>query len=226
MTTCDHPRKFRLLAILIVLVPFLAPAADRPDIVVFLSDDHTLRDSSVYNPDTEFRTPNMSRIAAEGMTFENAYVVSPSCAPSRATMLTGLLPQHNGAKANLSRPRADIRKLPAYLHELGYWTSWVEKAAKDADAMRKVRRCQFHPAEELYRTGDDRFEERNLADDPDHAETLLRLRGMLDDWLVRTGDKQTVFGKPESVAKNIPPRLLDIPIDGKPELVPQQGNGR
>ncbi|MGA0041280.1 MAG: hypothetical protein ACO3NZ_15660, partial [Pirellulales bacterium] len=49
-----------------------------PDIVVFLSDDHTLRDCSVYgSPDIV--TPNMERLAAAGMVFERAYVVSPSC---------------------------------------------------------------------------------------------------------------------------------------------------
>jgi arylsulfatase A-like enzyme len=55
--------------------------------VVFLSDDHTWRDSSVYgSPDIE--TPNMARLAAQGTTFDQAFVVSPSCAPSRAALLT------------------------------------------------------------------------------------------------------------------------------------------
>ncbi|MFK5924731.1 MAG: sulfatase-like hydrolase/transferase [Verrucomicrobiota bacterium] len=92
---------------------------DRPDMVIFLSDDHTWRDSSVYgSPDIE--TPNMARLAKAGMTFHKAYVASPSCAPSRAALLTGLYPANNGAEPNHSRPRADIKKLPAYLQELGY----------------------------------------------------------------------------------------------------------
>lgn len=86
---------------------------DRPDMVIFLSDDHTWRDSSVYgSPDIE--TPNMARLAKAGMTFYKAYVASPSCAPSRAALLTGLYPANNGAEPNHSRPRADIKKLPAY----------------------------------------------------------------------------------------------------------------
>lgn len=96
-----------------------APAAERPDMVVFLSDDHTWCDSSVYGS-REVDTPNMARLAARGMTFDNAFVASPSCAPSRAALLTGLYPQHNGAEPNHSRPRAGIKKLPAYLQELGY----------------------------------------------------------------------------------------------------------
>ena len=93
--------------------------AKRPDMVVFLTDDHTRRDSSVYGS-TEFPTPNMKRLADRGMVFDDAYVVSPSCAPSRAAMLTGMLPQHNGAEPNHSAPRKEIKKLPAYLQELGY----------------------------------------------------------------------------------------------------------
>ena len=94
-------------------------AAERPDIVVFLSDDHTITDSAVYGS-AEIRTPNMQRLAAAGMTFDQAFVASPSCAPSRAALLTGRMPARNGAEANHARPHGDIQKLPAYLQQLGY----------------------------------------------------------------------------------------------------------
>lgn len=90
-----------------------------PNIVVFLSDDHTWRDCQLYG-DSDIETPNMKRIAANGLVFNNAFVASPSCAPSRAAMLTGLYPANNGAQPNHSRPGKDIKKLPAYLQELGY----------------------------------------------------------------------------------------------------------
>jgi arylsulfatase A-like enzyme/GH43 family beta-xylosidase len=91
----------------------------RPNMVVFLSDDHTWRDSSVYGS-TDIQTPNMARLAEAGMTFGQAFVASPTCAPSRAAMLTGMYPARNGAEPNHSRPAADLKKLPAYLQELGY----------------------------------------------------------------------------------------------------------
>ncbi|MCR9293261.1 MAG: sulfatase-like hydrolase/transferase [bacterium] len=95
------------------------PTSHPHHMVVFLSDDHTWRDASVYgSPDIE--TPNMQRLADAGMTFDNAFVASPSCAPSRAALLTGMYPARNGAEANHSRPQADLKKLPAYLQELGY----------------------------------------------------------------------------------------------------------
>ncbi|MES2921771.1 MAG: sulfatase [Verrucomicrobiota bacterium] len=109
----------RYLTVLFLSLASVLAAADRPNIVVFLSDDHTVRDSSVYGS-KDFPTPNMQRLASAGTTFDNAYVVSPSCAPSRAALLTGLFPQRNGAEANHAAPRADIKKLPAYFQELGY----------------------------------------------------------------------------------------------------------
>lgn len=94
-------------------------AATLPNIVVFISDDHTLRDSSVYGA-KDIVTPHMDRLAAAGLTFDCAFAPSPSCAPSRGAMLTGLMPARNGAEPNHSEPRKEIKKLPAYLKELGY----------------------------------------------------------------------------------------------------------
>ena len=109
----------KLVAILVLTccAGFSAPA--RPHIVVFLGDDHSVLDSEVYG-NTEVRTPNMQRLARAGMTFTHAFVASPSCAPSRAALLTGLMPARNGAEANHSKPRPEIKKLPAYMQELGY----------------------------------------------------------------------------------------------------------
>lgn len=108
-----------ILSLLLTIFLAAAHAVERPNIVVFLSDDHSLRDGSVYGA-KDIATPNMQRLAEAGITFENAFVVSPSCAPSRAALLTGLLPQRNGAEANHAAPRADLKKLPAYFQELGY----------------------------------------------------------------------------------------------------------
>src|SRR5436190_24009613 len=91
----------------------------RPNIVVFLLDDHTIADAAPYGS-REVRTPNLQRVADAGLTFNRAFVASPSCAPSRAALLTGLMPARNGAEANHSKARPEIKKLPAYFTELGY----------------------------------------------------------------------------------------------------------
>lgn len=53
----------------------------RPNLVVFLTDDHSVLDSTAYGSQ-DVRTPNMRRLAERGLTFDRAFVASPSCAPS------------------------------------------------------------------------------------------------------------------------------------------------
>src|ERR1044071_1506332 len=108
-----------LLLLLLGVVPAYAADPAKPNLVIFLSDDHSLLDSTVYGS-KDVKTPNMQRLANAGLTFDRAFVASPSCAPSRGAMLTGLMPVRNGAEPNHSKPRAEIKKLPAYLQELGY----------------------------------------------------------------------------------------------------------
>lgn len=93
--------------------------AKPPDIVIFISDDQSRDDCTAYS-ERGIATPNMHKLAQSGMTFQRAYVVSPSCAPSRATLLTGLNPARNGAEANHRRPKAELKKWPAYFQEHGY----------------------------------------------------------------------------------------------------------
>lgn len=118
-------RSFTLFSILVILPLGWQPAhaagelPKKPDIVVFLSDDHTVTDSSVYGS-KDVPTPGMDKLAKDGLVFDRAFVASPTCAPSRAALLTGLMPARNGSEANHARPRPEIKKLPAYLHDLGY----------------------------------------------------------------------------------------------------------
>jgi len=109
----------RLALVLLACFGLAQGVGARPDIVVFLTDDQSQLDATPYGA-RDLRTPHMQRLADAGLTFTRAYVASPSCAPSRAALLTGLMPARNGAEANHSKPRADIRKWPAYFQERGY----------------------------------------------------------------------------------------------------------
>jgi N-sulfoglucosamine sulfohydrolase len=125
-----------------------AQAADalKPNIVVFISDDHGRLDSTPYGA-TDVQTPNVARLAREGMLFTHCFVASPSCAPSRAAMLTGLMPARNGAEANHTYKREGIRSLPDTLREIGYETAAFGKVA--------------HGAADTPRHGFDRYDQQN-----------------------------------------------------------------
>jgi len=85
----------RLTAIFIGVL-WLAPTAasegaERPNIVFIMADDHAAHAVSAYGGRIN-RTPNIDRLAREGMLFENCFAVNSICAPSRASILTGLTP--------------------------------------------------------------------------------------------------------------------------------------
>ena len=104
-------------------------SAPRPHIVIFLADDLGWSDCSIYNPQCGIRTPNMERLAQAGMTFTHAFVASPSCAPSRGVLLTGLSPVRNGAMFNHTVPEPSHKRWPAWFQELGYEVAAIGKVA-------------------------------------------------------------------------------------------------
>ncbi len=93
--------------------------AEKPNILIYLSDDHSQFDCGLYGA-ADIPTPNFSNLANDGMLFTHAFVASPSCAPSRAAMLTGLMPARNGAEANHTYPPAGTHYLTADLKQAGY----------------------------------------------------------------------------------------------------------
>ncbi len=93
--------------------------APRPNFVIFIADDHDLFYTGCYGNET-VRTPNIDRIAREGLRFDNAYTATAMCAPSRSMLYTGLFPHRNGAHQNHSSIRDGIDTLPVYLGALGY----------------------------------------------------------------------------------------------------------
>jgi len=97
----------------------LAAASKRPDIVMFIADDMSVKDSSAYG-NTQIPGPNMSSLAKEGLTFDLAFATSPTCAPSRAALLTGCYNLRNGVMFNQQKAKPEIKKWPAYSQALGY----------------------------------------------------------------------------------------------------------
>ena len=64
------------------------PETSRPNILFIMADDHATKAISCYNGNIN-KTPNIDRIADEGIRFDNCYVTNSICTPSRAAILTG-----------------------------------------------------------------------------------------------------------------------------------------
>jgi arylsulfatase A-like enzyme len=81
-------KRLASLLILLLLAPGLAPAAERPNIVVILADDLGYGDVGCYGA-TKVRTPIIDRLAREGMRFTLAHSPASVCTPSRYNLMTG-----------------------------------------------------------------------------------------------------------------------------------------
>lgn len=112
-------RRFLLGGVLAGGFAARAQASAKPNLVLFLSDDHGYRDSPVYGAE-DVRTPSLLALAREGLVFENAFTSSPTCVPSRAILMSGMYPARNGAMPNHSGLTPGIPTMPTYLKALGY----------------------------------------------------------------------------------------------------------
>jgi arylsulfatase A-like enzyme len=104
-------------------------AADRPNIVFIFSDDHTRQAIGSYggilaklDP-----TPNIDRLAKEGMRFDRFYVGNSICAPARATLLTGKHSHLNGKLTNGGPFNQDQQTFPKLLQKANYHTVMIGK---------------------------------------------------------------------------------------------------
>jgi N-sulfoglucosamine sulfohydrolase len=115
---------FTFAALALLAAAVLGPdarAADRPNILVVLSDDHSAPHAGCYG-NKDIRTPNIDRLAAEGLRFDRAYVACPQCVPSRAAIMTGRSPVAI-AMTRVSAPLpADVAIYPELLRAAGYFS--------------------------------------------------------------------------------------------------------
>ena len=120
-----------MLRFFLLSLPFTATclgAVEKTNLVVFISDDLGRLDTSIHGS-KDVRTPTMDLLAAGGMTFDDAYVASPSCCPSRFSLLTGLMPARHGAHPNHSQVKPDTKFLMPILKKLGYHIASFGKIA-------------------------------------------------------------------------------------------------
>lgn len=117
-----------ILCGLLLLAPrlFAEPDPGPPSILIVLADDLHWSDMGCMG-NTQVRTPNIDRLAGEGLAFDAAFTSTAMCAPTRQQLLTGLWPVRSGAWPNHSGVYPGVRSLPHHLKHLGYRTAHIGK---------------------------------------------------------------------------------------------------
>ena len=111
---------------LLSLAAVVATAGERPNILFVFADDHAYQAVSAYGSRIN-RTPNIDRLAREGMLFRTALVTNSICAPSRAVILTGRYSHLNGVLDNLLSFDGSQQTFPKLLQHAGYQTAIIGK---------------------------------------------------------------------------------------------------
>ena len=98
----------------------------RPNIIFIMTDDHASHAMSCYGSRIN-KTPNLDRIANEGMRFDNSFCTNSICAPCRAVILTGKYSHLNGVIDNRKKFDGSQQTFPKLLQKAGYKTAMIGK---------------------------------------------------------------------------------------------------
>ncbi len=104
----------------------VAQAADRPNVLFILCDDLRPDALGCYGS-KHVKTPNIDRLAAEGVRFKNTFCTTSLCSPSRASILSGVYAHGHGVTNNFTEYPAQMASFPQTLHEAGYATAYIGK---------------------------------------------------------------------------------------------------
>jgi len=121
------------LLVLLMLITGATMAAETPNILIIFTDDLGYGDVGCYNPESKVPTPNLDKLAAQGMLFTDGHSPATVCTPSRYSLLTGQCAFRAGASGvfcGVGGPcfiKADRLTLPGMLREKGYRTALFGK---------------------------------------------------------------------------------------------------
>ncbi|KAF0318158.1 Choline-sulfatase [Colletotrichum siamense] len=104
-----------------------AAPAKQPNILFIMADQLAAPQLKMYNPESQIKTPNLDALAAQSVQFDSAYCPSPLCAPSRMSLISGLLPMKIGAYDNAAQISSEIPTYAHYLRLKGYQTALAGK---------------------------------------------------------------------------------------------------
>jgi len=146
-------KKLFLLAGLLIFLSPVIYADNKPNIVFIIADDVGWNDIGCYG-NTVVKTPNIDKLAKEGLQFNNAFLTASSCSPSRCSIVSGKYPHSNGAaELHTPLPEKEI-PFPLLLRNSGYYTAQAGK---------------WHMGPSVYRAFD-RYTDNNGYDNGDGGE--------------------------------------------------------
>lgn len=122
MTTKSLP-----LLLLLLFAGLSLQAQQRMNVIFILADDHRYDAMGFYNKYDGLKTPNMDRMAREGVHFSNAFVSTSLCSPSRASILTGQYAHAHKVVDNQAPLPEGLTFFPQHLQKQGYRTAFIGK---------------------------------------------------------------------------------------------------
>lgn len=201
-------RVFSALFCFLVLGVSAVAAEKRPNLLFILVDDQSPLDLRLYNPQSTLQTPNLDRLAAQGMVFDGAYHMGASmgavCTPSRHMIMSGRTVWHLPVSpwaAKTSPPALEQQTIPAVFNRAGYSTMRTCKMGNSYEAANKLFTVRKDASK---RGGDDQ------SGSAWHAEQVLGYlrereeKQSRDPFLIYFGfshPHDTRDGKPELLAK-------------------------
>lgn len=198
----------RLLTLVMLSLVVSAVADKRPNILFILVDDQSPFDLKLYNPKSTLETPNLDKLAAQGVVFDGAYHMGSSsgavCTPSRHMIMSGRTVWHLPVSpwaARTSPPQLEQQTIPAVFNRAGYATMRTCKMGNSYEAANKLFTVRRDASK---RGGTD---ESGSAWHAEQVLNYLRDRGANQDtkpFLIYYGfshPHDTRDGKPELLAK-------------------------
>ena len=98
----------------------------KPNVLLIIADDLTWHKIEPFGS-RQVRTPNLARLAREGMCFDSMFTATAMCAPTRQSLYTGMFPVRNGAYPNHSRTYDGVQSIPHHFGKLGYRSGLMGK---------------------------------------------------------------------------------------------------
>ena len=127
MSTVNRRQFLQTTAAAAAAAPFAACSRQRRPNVVFVLSDDLRWDAMGVAGHPFLKTPNIDRIANEGVRFSNAFCTSSLCSPSRASFLSGLYAHRHQVIDNFTEFPTNIPSYPQRLHDAGYNTAYIGK---------------------------------------------------------------------------------------------------